>query len=549
MTPNGQLTKEQLTEQLSLAELERKIAEANLGTTKAHNEKKTILAGNTQNAAQATTPPPNAANKPEQQHKSEEQIQADAAKAQNDTVQAYVNAFKSSEVTPPTGKITSKGDFIETRILARETLAATLKKFLDEWAKAGELTTSPKWQKLEEQKQAAKVAADAAAEKQKEADDLKVKAKKQREEENKVAQEIASEQNKADTSKTADELKSAAANKQQEADNLKVEASIAALVAKKLVITLVLIQPADVAALELCTQMLAQLTVFQKDYQNAYDAATEFLNPKETALAETSLLSPAAAVPGIVATGIVSSVAKLVALFRTTTDITNADIPVDSALLTATLVQVAQAKNKEDNVIMWRVFAPSLFPVDMLQEAISQDSSGRPVLPLPLISSLENLYQEAQQVTNKLEQQISDKQLEQSSLPAEDDSGKADLQRSITDYNYHLDKLRALGNSYSQLSIGFAAATSPLVSLIRSSQLLNKLRELNTYTVMLTATSKGSTRTKSWLWNSDHISFSAGTELSYLVFGIDGQIIYAGSTCEYTPYTKSQDIPGKLIKH
>jgi hypothetical protein len=477
-------TADELTAQLKLAQLQQQLAEARCGEAKALKETAVYAKGNTP-AAKADKSPPTKPT-PEVQTK-------DAAKATNDLIAAYSKALKDLAVTAPDGKITATGEFIEVRVLAQRTLAKVMADFLNDFS----TTWSNILRSAEKNEKQTTGNGGTQGGKQLEETGKEVTAGREQQAVHGTGKEVIQEPRKLE--------------KKEET--------------KSLTVTLVLIQPADVAALELYDPTLTRLQLAQKNYAKAIQQAKLILEP-EGPKVRSAMFSPAIALPVMAATTIVSSAAKLLALFRTTTNFTNTSFQVDSTLLTSTLVQAARRQTSKDKKINWQIFAPSLFPIDALQEKASPF--------LEALTALEELHSDSQHVIHALEVRAQALLIQ-------------DAQQNFAEVvNTHLNRLKAFDESYSQLHLDLTATDGPLIPLTRSERLVNKLQETNTYPVILTATSKGSMRIRGWLFNSDRLHFSAGTELSYLVFEKDGAILCAGSACDYTPYIESAKIPEKI---
>ncbi|MCB2409230.1 hypothetical protein [Hymenobacter lucidus] len=288
-------------------------------------------------------------------------------------------------------------------------------------------------------------------------------------------------------------------------------------------VKLVLINPANLPALELYASATTQLALLKTDYTQAVAAAQALLNPGQPAramAATASLMAPA--VLGGAAAGMVRTAADLVSLFLTTTTFKNTVFPENEMLLVATFTHLLHTAEPQ-----WRVIAPAAFPPGLLTD--TKDSAF-----FIMLDAIAATHKTGQAILPILQNKLLSLP-----IPTAPDSPE---QLQLDHYNSLIAKLTALQQAYSQLQTLLVSAAAPTQSILQAERLAAEYQGTNTYLLKLQANSKGSTRGTHSLWRNDQLNFSAGTELSYLVFGQAGEIILAGSLCSYTDYLSTEDI-------
>jgi|GEM_PF-4526065 len=301
-------------------------------------------------------------------------------------------------------------------------------------------------------------------------------------------------------------------------------------------ITLVIYNPSDLPALEMYSSAKAQLDEMENAYTRANNRAKEVIerelssDPAARTLADPLLI-------GYVGTGILKTIAGIVSLFRTTTDFKNSDLSTDETTIVALLVNAIYSEKKN-----WEVFSPSVFPINTVK------ISSAPSPFMTKLNEIHSLNKSAEDLVDKIQEKI--KRLEDQLAEEDIEANKKKIKDLLAKHTLVLRELENLDTAYNQLQTMLATADSqtntPSQSLImRAERLTAKLNEPDVFTLKIVATSKGSNRITENLWRNASITHSAGTELSCLVFGNDGNIVFADSRYEYIPYTKPENISKK----
>lgn len=374
----------------------------------------------------------------------EEKAKAETAiaKAELEALQARRDMYKGPDITAPSGKITSnEGVFIESRVLAHNTLESTFTRFVDV------LSTTE--------------------------------------------------------------------------------------IGKKDGTTFMIYDPASIPAIELYTSLTAQLNGLQTTYEKVNEAADILLHPEKATLVDPITLGYAAA-------GTLKTIAELASLFRTTTDFNNFDLANDASLVVAVLSKSIRDKDKK-----WKVFYPGLFPIYTLKPSPA---------PSPFIEKLNTINAQSAQASSHINT-LNDKMKGlQAQLAKEKNAArKKALQELISKHSKMVSELTAINTANTQIMALLSteaseSKTSNQALIMRAERIMQKLTEPNVYTLKIIATSKGSNKVTENLWRSARIKYSAGTELSCLLIGPEGEIVFSESLYQYTPYTKPKNIKTTSFK-
>lgn len=294
---------------------------------------------------------------------------------------------------------------------------------------------------------------------------------------------------------------------------------------------LVIYSAPEYKGLELHASLLAQLKQMRSDFEmlnrNVKSKVEHDFDPNASDLADPLLLGYAAA-------GILRTAADLASLFKVTTDYKNFDITQDENMITSAFT--AAAKTAIPNV---KVFNPAVFPINTVK-ASSQQSEV--IKEMTLLSkgtaeadqNLKLISQRSQKWTPLAEKET---------VVAK----KAKINKYLADLVLMSGQLGTMKELTSKLTIALStadanSATTPLSVLLGAERLALKLQQTGVYTIKLVSTSKGSNRIKQGLWSSARISFTSGTELSTVVYGVDGDIAFADNRTEYSDYMDPSEV-------
>ncbi|GGB23409.1 hypothetical protein [Puia dinghuensis] len=273
----------------------------------------------------------------------------------------------------------------------------------------------------------------------------------------------------------------------------------------------------------------------------APDMAKKFDLESLPAIPFTPSLAPAAGLGALGANpitiayagqAIIQTVMSLASLFRVNTSYNNFDLPVEDVALAAEF--------KKAIPIGWKLWHPAMFPANAIGQTESLASAFMSLLEKVLVQ-----YNTAAGLLIKVNDKIS--QLSIALATETDATKKVALQRQLDQLSACLNALNALNSAFVQLqamlaTVDTATQATPLTTLLRAERLIALLKSGHTYIVKLSAISKGSNKVSQRLWSSAVIRHSAGTELNCLVFSPDGEIVFANTQLNYTPYLKPEEI-------
>jgi hypothetical protein len=236
-------------------------------------------------------------------------------------------------------------------------------------------------------------------------------------------------------------------------------------------------------------------------------------------------------IAGYAVSGILRTAADIASLFKTNNDFKNADISVDETDLVASF--------KISIPSDWKVFNPSVYPINTVKSSASISK---------FVEALNDVQKQVA-VSDLRLADIDTKTKELATLlAAEKDPVKISNIKSFMDsFTPISTELKSLKSAFQTLQTTLSTAdqatkiTAQSV-IMRAERLYSKLLEADVYVIKFHVTSKGSTKINESIWRSAKIEHSAGTELSCLVFGTDGEILFSESLHAYEPYKKSSDI-------
>ncbi len=302
-------------------------------------------------------------------------------------------------------------------------------------------------------------------------------------------------------------------------------------------INLVIYNATDIPLIELYAGIKAQVTDMLQQYTRSNERADRLLHPAPESAPpgreyiKESIVAGGPLMAGYAAAGVLRTAADLVSLFRTSTDFKNFDLTIDDTVLTATFRKALPAG--------WKLYHPGMFPLNTLMatDAVSEF--------MQLLNDVQTQRDAALSHLAGIDKKT--KELTDELAAATDAGKKAAIQAALDEFAPAVAQLKTLNDSFAQLQAGLSAAdatskASTLTLLMRAERLIGKLGENNTYTIKLSAVSKGSNRVTENLWRNGSISHSAGTELSCLVFGPGGDIVFSDTQEHYTPYKSPEEI-------
>jgi hypothetical protein len=362
------------------------------------------------------------------------------AVAEKEAALAKRDLYKGPEVTPPSGKITSTGDFIESRILAKKSLETILGQSVD--ALATKLTKPT---------------------------------------------------------------------------------------------TLVIYNATDIPAMELYASMIDGLEGMNKAFTRANKAAKDALETENKYESDVFILSDPLLL-GFAAGGILRTAADIVSLFKTSTEFKNFDVAIDEMAFISVFAQTVMSKKTD-----WKVFHPSLYPVDAFNIKTNKTSALAKAL-----DDIKGLSTIAEQRIAAIEAKIAS--IKEAMSTEKDKNKKRRMQKHIDLFEPMLASVKSLVQSFTQLQTTLSTVdpTTKLTAqalLLRAERLVTKLNQDDCYMVKLSVVAKGSNKIKESLFKtSASITHSGGAEVSIMVFQPDGQLIFAETRSHYSPYTAPDKI-------
>ena len=233
---------------------------------------------------------------------------------------------------------------------------------------------------------------------------------------------------------------------------------------------------------------------------------------------------------GYAGAAVLRTAIDVVSLFRVNTDYKNFDLPIDDTALAAEFKQALPGD--------WKLWQPACFPVN----TVDGGGVGSSNL-LDLLDKVQDKNKEAEMLTAKVNSRT--RELGAALAVEKDMDRQQELQGRLDAFAGSLNILMVLTTAYTQLQ-GMLLATdtttkaSPLTMILQAERLTAMMK--TAYVVRLAAISKGSNKISQRLWSSAVIRHSAGTELNCLVFAPDGEIVFADTQLNYTPYMRAEEI-------
>lgn len=294
-------------------------------------------------------------------------------------------------------------------------------------------------------------------------------------------------------------------------------------------VTFIMYNAADFGSIELYHSIQAQIATLSDNFTKNIGIANHILQPPA---ADPQLAGGAFPVLASFAiAGALRSVIDIVSLFRTNTNFSNFDMPVDDVSLIASFTHAVHHVKKE-----WKVFAPATYPIGLLSPSTAATSN--------LIKALEEL----RALSNKIDDlgKAFDNQLislQQDLLIATPEAAKKAVQNKIELLSFAKDSLQQLVPIYSQLektlaSVDATTNISMQAVLLRAERFVERLAKEHTYIIKLSVTSRGSNRVTDNLFLPSRITHSGGTQLSCIIFSPGGEIIFSHNTHHYIKYKK-----------
>jgi hypothetical protein len=297
----------------------------------------------------------------------------------------------------------------------------------------------------------------------------------------------------------------------------------------------VIYNAADIKGLELYAAMKGQMKELENKFSVVERRVSQELKtdldltiPPTNTLADPLLIGYAAA-------GILRTAADVASLFRTNTDYKNFDMSLDENLITSSF-----SNNSISQSFNWDIYNPSVFPIYTIKLPVGQSSD--------LIKSLANISRLTALVDAHIIT-ISSRTSKWTTLLAAE---KVETNKSriinylaeIAKLNSELIIMKDLNNKLTTVlsSPDVTTAFTPLTALLRSERLFMKLSDNEVYTIKFVIISKGSNKITENLWRSAKIYFTAGTELSAVVYDSEGKIVFADNRYSYSDYKTSKDI-------
>jgi hypothetical protein len=287
---------------------------------------------------------------------------------------------------------------------------------------------------------------------------------------------------------------------------------------------------ADLQGIELYAAIRDQVKSMENAFTLSNKAAKDLLDKKPNFSSPPVTLGDPL-IAGYAVSGILRTAADIASLFKTNNDFKNADISVDETDLVASF--------KISIPSDWKVFNPSVYPINTVKSSASISK---------FVEALNDVQKQVA-VSDLRLADIDTKTKELATLlAAEKDPVKISNIKSFMDsFTPISTELKSLKSAFQTLQTTLSTAdqatkiTAQSV-IMRAERLYSKLLEADVYVIKFHVTSKGSTKINESIWRSAKIEHSAGTELSCLVFGTDGEILFSESLHAYEPYKKSSDI-------
>ena len=287
---------------------------------------------------------------------------------------------------------------------------------------------------------------------------------------------------------------------------------------------------ADLQGIELYAAIRDQVKSMENAFTLSNKAAKDLLDKKPNFSSPPVTLGDPL-IAGYAVSGILRTAADIASLFKTNNNFKNADISVDETDLVASF--------KISIPSDWKVFNPSVYPINTVKSSASISK---------FVEALNDVQKQVA-VSDLRLADIDTKTKELATLlAAEKDPVKISNIKSFMDsFTPISTELKSLKSAFQTLQTTLSTAdqatkiTAQSV-IMRAERLYSKLLEADVYVIKFHVTSKGSTKINESIWRSAKIEHSAGTELSSLVFGTDGEILFSESLHAYEPYKKSSDI-------
>lgn len=352
---------------------------------------------------------------------------------------------------------------------------------------------------------------------------------------------------------------------------------------------LIIYNLADITALSVYSAVFQELEGFNLEFvqnrANAGDkiaAAKNALNPPAATTeqppnaAETAMdmgLTAVLAAPAI-ATGIVKSIAELVSLFRTDTEIKNKTLTVAEDFIVSCL-----AKNLPYITVYYPSLYPPMLPDDgektkfvVILRAVRANAHAARGEMKQVDSVIERVVAAQNETQTALASKKSEITANEVALNAETDAAKRaaletelqklrgeqsalesrrSLSQTLADLNEAKDKLNFLVTTAAEVLGGLDAPdattkTTPLVKLLGIARLHELINKPGTYTLRFTTTANGATtiRKKFYWWNTE-VLHTAGANLVYQLFDKQGRIAQANTFQAYLDSKTSAEVLAK----
>ena len=351
--------------------------------------------------------------------------------------------------------------------------------------------------------------------------------------------------------------------------------------------TLVIYNAADIQGLTAYGALLQELNEFVREFELKQVNAVEVINATENTLespdfeppkeAAADFLMAAIAAPAIAA-GAIKSIAELINLFRTTTEIKNKTLSGTEDLVISYLVREF---NEMKPSAATAVYSPALFPPRLL------DSSDQTELVLALTeirqgrftahSDLKKIAALAARIAAATTETQADLAATKNEIItneaalaklAPDDPQRPPLETALkklredkhtlenrlekfaaaaSDLNDIKSKVEFIVASAEQLLGGLetpdaATKQTPLSKLLVIAHLHKLLNDADTFTLRYAATANGTTKIKkNFFWNAS-VRHSAGATLAYQLFNREGRIVRANAFQWYFDWKTSEEI-------
>jgi hypothetical protein len=274
--------------------------------------------------------------------------------------------------------------------------------------------------------------------------------------------------------------------------------------------TLVVYNDRDVSGLQHYATVIAQLENLQKYYSELLKKPS----PQNPEAATAALLAPE------LATTMLKSVADVLAMFRTNTDIKGVSITIEEAAF------VSQLKQHLTGVTL---MYPGLYPPNLLVAA-STDSDS-------LMKMISNIFE--QKV--KADEIIKDYE--------------ASTDKKAHPYRDRVTRFKAMNDQFDKFVAALTAldattGASPMTNLVRAEKLHKTLKKGDSgmlYVKVMKA--GGNNKITQNLFKGTKISHSGGVVVSYIIFNNSGEVALADTLYNYDGYLRIKSKEGTLTSN